>query len=416
MKKYITKTISLLLCALVAFGVFSFSALNVGATGNSDKSWDVNGDGKLKILSIGNSFAADSLEFAQQLLIAKGIDAEIDYLYKGSCDINYHWQAFTGDLASYQFRYFKRPYWYVKEPATIKDAINFRRDGGEPQKDYWDYVIFQQASPTSGVPSSYGNLESLVDGVRELVGEKPKFLWLMTWAYAEDYPNFANEMYYKNYYNNSQETMYNGILESVQTEVLPLNKFDGIIPAGTAIQNARTSYLNYRYLQTDKDDAGNNLGTTKGYQLTRDGLHLSTLGRYLANATVIKSITGISADELLSTFGTGRDGNRIITPVTEEEKLAVVESVNNAVANPFEITSSEYNGKTQAFGDVNGDDVIDLNDAVLAAQADVGSATLNSKSQKAADVNGDGKVTIHDALLIARFVEKLIDKFPADIK
>ena len=64
------------------------------------------------------------------------------------------------------------------------------------------------------------------------------------------------------------------------------------------------------------------------------------------------------------------------------------------------------------YGDVNGDGVVDINDAILVAQADVGNTTIASDRIAAADVNGDGNVTIHDALLIARFVAKLIDKLP----
>ena len=415
MKKNIIKAISLFLSVLTAVGVFAAAPFSVGAAEASGKtnSWDVNGDGKLKILSIGNSFAHDSLEYAQQLIATKGIDAEIDYLYMGGCDINYHWEAFQNDKASYQFRYYKKPYWAVKEPATIMDALNYRRDGGEAKKDYWDYILFQQASPTSGVADSYSHLEELVDGVREVVGEKPKFLWLMTWAYAEDYPQFANELYYSKYYGSNQMTMYNSILNAYQSEVVPLNKFDGVIPSGTAIQNARTSYLNnYRYLKTDIDADGNNLGTIKGYQLTHDGLHLSRLGQYISNLTVIKAITGISPEELPTTFGTGRDGNRIITAATDEEKEVISECVNNAVAEPLKITQSMYDGKEYKLGDPNGDGKIDLDDAIFAAEAAVGNTALNDKTRKSADVNGDGEVTIHDALLIARLVSGVIDKLP----
>ena len=64
-------------------------------------------------------------------------------------------------------------------------------------------------------------------------------------------------------------------------------------------------------------------------------------------------------------------------------------------------------------GDVNADGKIDLDDAILVAQAAVGSATLTDNQVALADVNGDGAVTIHDALLISRLVANVIDKLPA---
>ena len=63
-------------------------------------------------------------------------------------------------------------------------------------------------------------------------------------------------------------------------------------------------------------------------------------------------------------------------------------------------------------GDPNGDGVIGLDDAILAARTDVGNTQISDGQIMSADVNGDGKVTVHDALLIVRFSLGLIDKFP----
>ena len=81
----------------------------------------------------------------------------------------------------------------------------------------------------------------------------------------------------------------------------------------------------------------------------------------------------------------------------------------------FSITPQK-SGEKPKLGDANGDGVIDINDAILTARADVGSAALGTDSAALADVNGDGKVTIHDALLIVRFGLGLIEKFPIETK
>lgn len=78
------------------------------------------------------------------------------------------------------------------------------------------------------------------------------------------------------------------------------------------------------------------------------------------------------------------------------------------------ITDTRVFAASVGYGDVNGDNSIDLNDAILAAKIDAGLAKIEDKNFKSSDVNGDGKVDVKDALLIARYVAKLIKRFPAD--
>ena len=66
----------------------------------------------------------------------------------------------------------------------------------------------------------------------------------------------------------------------------------------------------------------------------------------------------------------------------------------------------------KTLGDPNGDGVIGLDDAILAARTDVGNTQISDGQIMSADVNGDGKVTVHDALLIVRFALGIIDRFP----
>ena len=68
--------------------------------------------------------------------------------------------------------------------------------------------------------------------------------------------------------------------------------------------------------------------------------------------------------------------------------------------------------KEKLDGDANGDGIMDISDAILAARVDLGEAEISPERIKKADVNGDGKVTVHDALLLVRFSLGLIDKFP----
>jgi hypothetical protein len=135
----------------------------------------------------------------------------------------------------------------------------------------------------------------------------------MTWAYEQT----TNHGGFKNY-DRDQMTMYNAITTTVQEVVLKQEEITGIIPAGTAIQNLRTSYL--------------------GDTLTRDGYHLSNdIGRYTAGLTWVSLLTRISPDEIKwvpPSFGN-----------ISEDLAPIREAVKNAIATPFEVTESTIKEK-----------------------------------------------------------------------
>ena len=63
-------------------------------------------------------------------------------------------------------------------------------------------------------------------------------------------------------------------------------------------------------------------------------------------------------------------------------------------------------------GNVDEDDKVDTNDALLVLQFTVKSKTLTEWQRKVADVNGDGKVTAVDAMLILQYTTGKITTFP----
>ena len=132
----------------------------------------------------------------------------------------------------------------------------------------------------------------------------------MTWAYQQNLEstNFEN-------YNSDQMTMYNAIVNAVNSKVITNELIDGLIPSGTTIQNMRTSYL--------------------GDTLTRDGTHLSQdYGRYAAGLTWMKAITGISPSEV--------DWVPTSYSYLSEHKNMIDEAVNSAIETPFAVTNSTY--------------------------------------------------------------------------
>ena len=140
----------------------------------------------------------------------------------------------------------------------------------------------------------------------------------MTWAY----PTGSN--WFGGLYENSQMNMYNSIMSAVQAKIVTNKNFCLISPAGTSIQNGRTSYIGDDYTGDDEK---------KLDEWNRDGAHLSVYeGRFTSAMTMFCTLTGYMPDEI-----TYNPAN-----VDMAEAKVIRESVTNALANPFAVTNSKY--------------------------------------------------------------------------
>lgn len=107
--------------------------------------------------------------------------------------------------------------------------------------------------------------------------------------------------------------MYNAILSAVDKNIRTRDDIYTVSPTGTAIQNARSSYV--------------------GDRLTRDGYHLTyDLGRYVAGLTFIGQLTGLSIENVTYL----PDG------VDENLRAVAIESATNAIKTPTKQTESNY--------------------------------------------------------------------------
>ena len=68
--------------------------------------------------------------------------------------------------------------------------------------------------------------------------------------------------------------------------------------------------------------------------------------------------------------------------------------------------------KTKTLGDVNGDGVINTEDALMVLQSVVGITELDENAAKAADVNSDEKIDTQDALGILQYVVGIRAELP----
>ena len=188
----------------------------------------------IKVLAIGNSFSQDAVEqYLHELGEAEGITMIIGNMFIGGCSLERHVQNIRNNAPAYAYRKVEKDGEKTETRSmTIEKAL---------ADEKWDYISVQQASPLSGIYDSYK-------------------------AYATN----ANHTGFKNYDQN-QMKMYTSIVDAVK-KAANLVGIKKIIPSGTAIQNARTSFI--------------------GDHMNRDGYHLDlTIGRYTAACTWFEELT-----------------------------------------------------------------------------------------------------------------------------
>ena len=268
----------------------------------------------LKILMIGNSFSQDTVMWMPGIAKSLGFtDIEVGTLVIGGCTLATHYQNAMNNSAQYEFLYGDGESWTTSYNYTMAQGL---------KATDWDFVCLQQQSGNSGNVASYNSdLTGLVDYVKAttLKKDKVKLVWNMTWAYP------VGSNWFTGLYDNDTMKMYNSIVSAVQEKIVTNENFALISPAGTAIQNGRTSsVLEVNF--TGADDA-----TVNAWN--RDGAHLSVYeGRFTSSLSMFCTVTGYTPDEI--TYNP--------TNVDAIEARVIREAVKNALANPFAVTDSSY--------------------------------------------------------------------------
>ena len=154
----------------------------------------------IKVLAVGNSFSEDAVEQnLYELARAEGDSLVIGNAYIGGCSIDRHWgNAQTG----------KTEYAYRKIIGGIKHSQKNVSLSSIIKDEDWDIITVQQCSPLSGMRNSYENLNNLLNYIQQTAtNSQVRFLFHMTWAYAQNstHQAFSN-------YNKDQMTMYHSIL------------------------------------------------------------------------------------------------------------------------------------------------------------------------------------------------------------
>lgn len=255
---------------------------------------------QIKLLAIGNSFSDDAIEYyLSGLAEANGDTLIIGNMYIGGCSLEKHYNNSVNNSPDYSYRKIVDGIKTTTPNYRLIDAIG---------DEEWDYISFQQVSSLSGQYESYfPYLEQLMNFAKKYSSNPDMEIILhATWAYAQTstHAGFAN-------YDNNQMSMYNAIIDA-SGRAARKSDIKIIIPAGTAIQNGRTSSL--------------------GDTFCRDGYHLElNYGRYTASCAWYEKL-----------FEKTVVGNNYVpcTVTPFQAKVAQL-SAHYAVANPDKITPVE---------------------------------------------------------------------------
>lgn len=251
----------------------------------------------VRILAIGNSFSQDAVEqYLHELAEAEGISTIIGNMFIGGCSLERHVKNARDNAPAYAYR-------KIGTDGKKREKGKMSLETVLADED-WDYVSLQQASPFSGMYETYeASLPELIEYVKARLPKKTKLMLHQTWAYAST----SKHSGFKNY-NCNQLTMYQAIADAVK-KAAKANKIKIVIPSGTAIQNARTSFI--------------------GDHLNRDGYHLDVkVGRYTAACTWFERI-----------FKHNVVGNPYAPEGLDEARKTVAQkAAHAAVKHPYKVT------------------------------------------------------------------------------
>ena len=322
----------------------------------------VEDDGILRILVLGHSLGVDSMYLLPAIMEAEGMtDFELGMVY-GSYPSGEQRKWFTTGQKKYCYREYtwgEDTTWrradasgnfHISIPGEPNDTliadgtISQPMEYGIERRD-WDIVIImpggsEQVGVEPAGHRSYfdpDNFRVWKEFVLEHDIEKattPKFAFHMVWTTPND-PTLVKDSSREfdiKYFPDSTEpdyARYTSGMAAVQELIVPMN-FDYILPTGTAIQNAKSSAIT-------------------GRDLYRDYVHLKDYGRLIAGYTWFCALTGKDIHECkIGPFHyesmLDQSARLLKQPVelTQLQKDILVESVANAIANPFQRTPSQY--------------------------------------------------------------------------
>ncbi|MBQ7901808.1 MAG: DUF4886 domain-containing protein, partial [Clostridia bacterium] len=273
----------------------------------------------LKILCIGSSYGVDGTRYVQQMAASAGKKIVIANLYYGGCTLEQHDSFSSNNTANYTYYKNTNGTWTERPSSTMYYGLT---------DEDWDIITLQNGAAEGDKEGGYQpHLNNVINYVNtNKTNADAKLYWHQTWSYRDGSTKLAGTGY------ESAEQLYNNIISTYNTYVKELvdnGTFVGVIPTGTAVQNARQTAGLYNWDGTSLTDL-----------LSRDDTtHLSfNYGRYLSGLVWVNTVAGVDIDDVTWTPAElGYDGF-----TNSEQDLANTAAIKtaaaNAINNPFAVT------------------------------------------------------------------------------
>lgn len=277
---------------------------------------------------------------------------------------------------------------------------------GKTHQAQFDYLVNWVQNRTSFMNSGLLDLDAAKKAAKELIlstADKYK-----TEGYSDEIVQKITEVAKQGTEAVDKATTHAQVANILQNT---LDKMDGLAPNIVYFNNQEMQWENvyvYYYGGTDTP-------SWPGYKMSlRIGAEGSIYQYEIpkGHQTVIftnglKEKEGKEQTEDLTIMG----NNYLFTPdmssgITDPGKEAVIYSGS--------WTKMQTDPLEPKFGDINGDDVVDMKDVLLVQKEVAKYITFTDRQKTAADVNGDGKIDMNDVLYIQKHVAKLFDKFPVE--
>lgn len=287
----------------------------------------------LKVLTLGHSLAVDSNHMLALVAAAEGYSGlTVGTLYYSGCPLYKHVEFLTGNMPEYNL--------YLSNSAnpapptvlmdvTMYDAL---------RHDNWDVIVIQAGVFEIAKDETFtsDNLKVIMDYVDQNKFNKDAvYVWNMTWVPPIDRELMAQYPYSPNTYESGyvafgfdRTNMYNNVTRCVSQHILTNDKFVAVIPSATVMENALSSYMTEKDIHRDYVHASDytRVATAYAWYCTLMGIdHIDEVKMDTIPAKYFRSLTGLQD----YTF-------------TQAEKDLLVESVNNALKNPLQMTQSQY--------------------------------------------------------------------------
>lgn len=254
----------------------------------------------IKILAVGNSLTSNATQYLWQIITSAGVPKEnvvIGRLFLPGCSIAWHWSNIEDFKEDYEYSKNTNGSWLTQNNFSVQAAL---------EDEEWDYIIVQETIASVHNTGAYAKLSNLVDYLKTAKPEA-ELAWHLIWTYqAETTSQWCS-------FKTPAETLehYGQIIGQYLAQVKTKSQIEHLIPAGTAVQNLRSSYI--------------------GDTIMSDGIHANEKhGMYITALTWYAALTGGDVEAvtwLPSKY-----------PELADDLPVIRQSVKDAMKQPFAVT------------------------------------------------------------------------------